>query len=320
MARTLHALTLHTLTLVLLAATAQAQPFEERWRARVREFERENATLPADARTVVLLGSSSMEGWKQGDRVKDFLPAGHRYLNRGIGSDGVGNDSNGTGVLNRLESSAFQCRPGWIFLLIGQNNVGSDGAGVPSTGRKYREIVDRIRARLPGVVLCLVTCQPTQGASAAIAPHLVALNVKIREIARDTGCPLIDLHAKLVGPDGLSPRPGLSSDGLHMTNAGYRLLGEEISRVLRDATPTPPTTAPTPTNPPSTEPPPTPSPERSHLVKPGETLGRIARRYGTTVVALARLNGITNPSLIRVGRRLRLPPAGNGLARALPGG
>lgn len=319
MARTLHALTLHSLTLVLLAAaTARAQTFEERWRARVREFERENATLPADARTVVLLGSSSMEGWKQGDRVADFLPAGHRYLNRGIGSDGVGNDSNGTGVLNRLESSAFQCRPGWIFLLIGQNNVGSNGAGVASTGVKYRQIVERIQARLPGVVLCLVTCQPTTGNSAAIAPHLVALNVKIREIARDTGCPLIDLHAKLVGPDGLSPRPGLSSDGLHMTDAGYRLLGEEISRVLRDATPTPPTTAPTPTSPPSTEP--APAPERSHLVKPGETLGRIARRYGTTVVALARLNGITNPSLIRVGRRLRLPAATNGLARALPGG
>ena len=304
--------------LLLLGPAAGAQTFEERWRARVREFERENAALPANARTVVLLGSSSMEGWKQGDRVKDFLPAGHRYLNRGIGSDGVGNDTNGTGVLNRLESSAFQCKPGWIFLLIGQNNVGSDGAGVPSTGRKYRQIVDTIRARLPGVVLCLVTCQPTQGASAGIAPHLVALNVKIREIARDTGCPLIDLHAKLVGADGLSPRPGLSSDGLHMTNAGYRLLGEEMSRVLRDEAPT---SAPTPPTPPTgTEPAPTPeSPERSHLVRPGETLGRIARRYGTTVVALARLNGITNTALIRVGRRLRLP-AGNGLARALPGG
>jgi lysophospholipase L1-like esterase len=309
MARTLLVLAL----LLLVAPAAGAQTFEERWRSRVREFERENAALPADAKTVVLLGSSSMEGWKQGDRVKDFLPAGHRYLNRGIGSDGVGNDTNGTGVLNRLESSAFQCKPGWIFLLIGQNNVGSDGAGVPSTGRKYRQIVDTIQARLPGVVLCLVTCQPTQGASAGIAPHLVALNVKIREIARDTGCPLIDLHAKLVGEDGLSPRPGLSSDGLHMTNAGYRLLGEEMSRVLRDEAPTspPPTgtgAAPTPE-----------SPERSHLVKPGETLARIARRYGTTVVALARLNGITNTALIRVGRRLRLP-AGNGLARALPGG
>lgn len=315
MDRTLHSLALHSLTLLLLASAAHAQTFEERWRARVREFERENATLPANARTVVLLGSSSMEGWKQGDRVKDFLPAGHRYLNRGIGSDGVGNDGNGTGVLNRLESSAFQCKPGWIFLLIGQNNVGSNGAGVASAGVKYRQIVDRIKARLPGVVLCLVTCQPTTGNSAAIAPHLVALNVKIREIARDTGCPLIDLHAKLVGPDGLSPRPGLSSDGLHMTNAGYRLLGEEMSRVLRDAAPTaPPTTEASPPQPEL----PTTTPERSHIVKPGETLGRIARRYGTTVARLALLNGIANPGLIRVGRRLRLPVTG--LARSLPGG
>ncbi|MCW8139017.1 MAG: LysM peptidoglycan-binding domain-containing protein, partial [Planctomycetota bacterium] len=35
----------------------------------------------------------------------------------------------------------------------------------------------------------------------------------------------------------------------------------------------------------------------------------IAQRYGTTVSRLVALNGITNPNLIRVGQRLRLPPA-----------
>src|SRR5437867_2199209 len=34
----------------------------------------------------------------------------------------------------------------------------------------------------------------------------------------------------------------------------------------------------------------------AHIVRPGETLAGIAQRYGTTVVALARANGIVNPN------------------------
>lgn len=298
------------LLLVVAAAPAYAQSaFEERWRSRVRVFEDENARLAPDARTVVLLGSSSMEGWKYSDRVRRFLPAGHHYLNRGISGDGIGAGT--TGVGNRLKSSAFDCRAGTIFLLNGHNSVGSTGSGLESTARIYGEVVARLRAGAPGARLVLVTCQPTKGAHAALAPHLVRLNERIRAIGAATGCEVIDLHAKLVAADGLSPRPGLSSDGLHMSDAGYELLGREIARILA-------TTPPAPTPPPVTpEPAPAPA-ERTHLVRPGDTLGKIAARHGTTVAKLVELNGITNENVIVVGRRLKLPPGG-GLAGALPG-
>lgn len=44
-----------------------------------------------------------------------------------------------------------------------------------------------------------------------------------------------------------------------------------------------------------------------HVVRAGESLSTIARRHGTTTEALAELNGISNPSLIREGQRLKLP-------------
>ena len=49
-----------------------------------------------------------------------------------------------------------------------------------------------------------------------------------------------------------------------------------------------------------------------HVVQRGETVASIARRYGTTVAAIASTNGLRNPSLIYVGQRLRIPGASSG--------
>jgi len=47
--------------------------------------------------------------------------------------------------------------------------------------------------------------------------------------------------------------------------------------------------------------------ELFHTVQQGETLFSIARRYGTTVETLMRINGLDRPNL-EVGQVLRLPP------------
>ncbi len=46
-----------------------------------------------------------------------------------------------------------------------------------------------------------------------------------------------------------------------------------------------------------------------HLVQSGETLSRIAQRYGTTVSVVVAANRIADPSLILVGQRLAVPGA-----------
>lgn len=45
----------------------------------------------------------------------------------------------------------------------------------------------------------------------------------------------------------------------------------------------------------------------THVVQPGENLFRIALRYGTTVQALAQINGIYNPGHIVAGQKLTIP-------------
>ena len=45
---------------------------------------------------------------------------------------------------------------------------------------------------------------------------------------------------------------------------------------------------------------------RYHTVRSGETLSTIARRYGTTVAAICRLNGMQSTNVLRAGRTLRV--------------
>ena len=44
-----------------------------------------------------------------------------------------------------------------------------------------------------------------------------------------------------------------------------------------------------------------------YMVRPGDTLWQIARRYETTVPAITALNGIADPDLIYIGQILRIP-------------
>lgn len=65
-----------------------------------------------------------------------------------------------------------------------------------------------------------------------------------------------------------------------------------------------PTPAPTST---PVAPKPTPAYRTTYRVKSGDTLSGIAATFHTTVAAIERLNGITDPTRLRVGQLLRIP-------------
>ncbi len=58
----------------------------------------------------------------------------------------------------------------------------------------------------------------------------------------------------------------------------------------------------------------------THVVRRGETLAQIARRYGVSVSQIAKLNGIKNASLVRVGQKLIISGNPNDLKKKAPRG
>ena len=58
----------------------------------------------------------------------------------------------------------------------------------------------------------------------------------------------------------------------------------------------------------------------SHTVQAGETLWDLAQRFGTTVDALARANGISNPNLVVAGTKIMISGGGGGSASVATSG
>lgn len=56
----------------------------------------------------------------------------------------------------------------------------------------------------------------------------------------------------------------------------------------------------------------------THVVKPGESLSSIAAQYGTTVSAVSRANGISNPNFLTIGQVLTIPVSPSPQATAEP--
>jgi LysM repeat protein len=113
--------------------------------------------------------------------------------------------------------------------------------------------------------------------------------------------------------------------------SGNGSLGNPAATVVTPA----PTPSPTPTPTPAPAPTPTPAPSPSagagstgagtepasieYIVQSGDTMLRIANRFGVTVAAIVAFNSLANPNLIRVGQRLLIPTStANAVAQPAP--
>jgi LysM repeat protein len=84
----------------------------------------------------------------------------------------------------------------------------------------------------------------------------------------------------------------------HITDPDRIEVGQVLEIPESSTTPAPtpsPTSTPTP-----------PTSTTTYVVQPGDTLTRIAAKFGVTVNQLVRINNIQDPNLIRVGQVLQI--------------
>ena len=190
------------------------------WKERYQLFENENA--PKNG--IVFLGNSLTELFAF-DSV-----AGEKIINRGISGDFT------FGVLKRLPQ-VVKLQPRKIFLEIGINDLIErvDGNTILDN---IENILDSLQSSLANSKIYLCSLTPTilpDGVlrnSAEQNQEIVEQNIKLKLLAQRKRIPFINLHALFVFNKKLKPE--FSTDGIHLTEAAYKLWVKEIETFIRN--------------------------------------------------------------------------------------
>jgi acyl-CoA thioesterase-1 len=139
----------------------------------------------------------------------------YRVVNAGISGDTT------AGGLDRL-GSVLRLKPQWVIVELGAND-GLRGLPIEATRANLAAIIERLQQAGTGVILAGMQIPPNYGPDytrqfAALYP----------ELARRYRAPLIDFFL-----DQVAARPELNlGDGIHPSPAGYRLVTENVLKVL----------------------------------------------------------------------------------------
>lgn len=186
---------------------------------RVKLFQEENQTY----KKVVLVGDSITEGFK----LDQYFP-GRPFVNRGIGSDGIGLGQ--TGILKRLDNSVFDCNPSHVFILIGINDL-PHGHPMDTLVAGYRDILTQVKIKLPNVPVYVISVLPCRGRYAYLNPLVLDFNAKLKPLAIEFDYTYLDLYSIMKDEKG-ELREDWTGDGLHLKPPAYEAWKKEIDKLL----------------------------------------------------------------------------------------
>lgn len=146
-------------------------------------------------------------------------------VNAGSGGEHV------TFALGRFHAELRKHRPEVLLLMGGTNDVDSPFGSGPETAAAALERMVAT-ARSANVDPYIMTIAPWRNAERV--PLVSFLNDRIRSIAERQDVALVDVHRLLLTGrcEGVQPVPCIGADGVHPTEEGYRLIAEELERIL----------------------------------------------------------------------------------------
>jgi lysophospholipase L1-like esterase len=205
------------------------QPAPHDW-ANLQRFRQANAELPppdSGEPRVVFMGNSITQQW---DLAAAF--PGKSYINRGISGQTTPQ------MLVRFRQDVVALKPAVVVILAGTNDIAGN------TGPSSIEMIaDNLMsmteiAQANGIRVVLSSVLPAYAypwkKELTPAPTIVALNAWIKEYAERAGVTYVDYHSAMRDErNGL--RSDLTTDGVHVSEAGYRLMSDLAQRAIAHA-------------------------------------------------------------------------------------
>jgi lysophospholipase L1-like esterase len=182
----------------------------------VCRYAAQNAALKGPVR-VVFMGDSITDNWINLDPTM-FV---NGLVDRGISGQTTPQ------MLIRFRNDVILLNPKAVHIMAGTNDVaGNTGAATMATVQgNIASMADLAHAH--GIKVILASTPPAAAfpwsPGKRPAPQIAELNTWIRGYAKAHNYTYVDYHAAMTTPEG-GMKPGLSSDGVHPTPAGYAIM------------------------------------------------------------------------------------------------
>ena len=196
------------------------------------KYREANATLgppkPGEDR-VVFMGNSITEGWAP---HFDSMFPGKPYVGRGIGGQTTPQ------MLVRFRQDVIALQPKVVVILAGTNDLAGN-TGPSTLGMIEDNLASMVDvAKAHGIRVVLSSVLPVYDypwrPGLQPAAKIVALNAWMKEYAARNGVVFLDYHSALRDErQGL--RTELTYDGVHVNEAGYRVMAQLAERAIAEA-------------------------------------------------------------------------------------
>jgi len=178
---------------------------------------------------VVFFGNSITEGWAP--HFATMFP-GKPYVGRGISGQTTPQ------MLVRFRQDVIDVKPKVVVILAGTNDIAGNTG--PSTVEMIEDNIASMAelAKANGIVAVLSSVLPVFDypwrPGLEPAPKIIALNKWMKDYARAHGAVYLDYHSAMSDSRG-GMRDGLSTDGVHPNEAGYKLMAPMAEKAIGEA-------------------------------------------------------------------------------------
>ena len=198
--------------------------------AQLSRYTADNRTLPKDATgRVVFYGDSITDAW--GRSRGSFFP-GKPYVNRGISGQTTPQ------MLVRFRQDVIDLHPVAVVILAGTNDIaGNTGPETPEMiENNFKSMADLAKANGIRVIVSSILPVADYPWKPGLKPALKiqSLNNWLAGYCVTHGLTYLDYYTAMADENG-GMKPGLSSDGVHPTAAGYAIM-EPLAQAAIDRT------------------------------------------------------------------------------------
>lgn len=190
------------------------QHLEEYYNYKVSQYVEENKKYEDYEIDVAFLGDSLTDGYD----VAKYYPQ-YKTVNRGIGGDTT------VGLEARLDVSVYDLKPKVATLLIGANNM-------DTMMENYEDILKGFKENIPDTKIVLISLTSMSGDWGRNNQLAAYNNVQIKLLAEKYGYEYVDMYSALMNIETGEIYDEYTTDGGHLTPAGYEVFTRELTPVL----------------------------------------------------------------------------------------